>query len=178
MDSVQAKTESQVTGWRRKRHWVITALVVALLLFGMSAWALIGRSSKTMHWYTGPLHHEDFKEAKQYFRNAIPAQQRLVFNNLYLNKTYGIHNVCGELNSQQANGAYTGFLLFYVEIVNGSPEKVNVVTPDLDAGKTADWETHCGEGEDAKQLGRERFYRNLLTTQALIKRWGAEQDKK
>lgn len=178
MDSTRVRYSGWVTAWRYKYRWVNVALVVAILLSGTVAWALVGRSTNAMHWYAGAIHYGDFEEAKNYFVGIVPPRQRLVFNNLYLNSTYGIHNVCGELNSQRTDGGYTGFLLFYVEIVDGSPEKSGVVMPNFDAAKTAEWQAHCGDGENASLLSRERFYRNLLTTEALLKRWSAEQENK
>jgi hypothetical protein len=131
-----------------------------------------------MHWYTGPLHHDEFEQAKQFFRESVPNRQKIAFHNLFVNDAFGISNVCGELNVQQTNGNYAGFQMFYVEIIGGSPEKVAVVPPDLDTARFAEWKTHCGEGKDTAHLFSERLNRAVFAAKTSLDGWSAEQQEK
>jgi hypothetical protein len=175
-DQQEAKNSTRL-GMSRWKRWLSAGVVVAFILLGLGVWAQLGRSSHAMRWYTGPLHRDEFDQAKHFFREIVPNRQKIAFHNLFVNEAFGISNVCGELNVQRKDGSYTGFQMFYVEIIGGSPEKVAVVPPDLDTAKFSEWKTHCGEGRDTAKLFSERLSRAVFAAKASLDGWSAEQQE-
>jgi hypothetical protein len=144
---------------RARTRPVFWVLPIAFLFCVAGWWAHDGLSSSAMRWYTAPLHRDQFAQTQNFFRRITPATQTLVLNNLYVNKVYGVDNVCGELNAQRDDGGSTGFQLFYVKLVAGGPKDFFIVLPDLKDEAVAKWKTHCGVGKDSARLFSDRLRR-------------------
>lgn len=158
---------------RRMRRRKFVAIFCSILLVLIALTTYFSQVPGEAQWYTGLFYHSQLTKAKNYFLDNIQNKQSVIFNGLYVHKIYGIPNVCGEINMQRSDGTYSGFHMFYIELVNDSPEKVAILPKDDNEPDIAAWRAHCGNGDYAKDIMNERFNRLMLQMTTELQTWSA-----